>query len=200
MRSRRRGPEDDRSWRDVAMVAVDFETTTADAVAADPLSVGWVGLEQGRIQIGDAGYTLVAHRGEVPVESIRIHRLVPGELSEGVAPEELGDVLREAVDGRVLVAHGAAIEQTMLDRFDVSYDACLDTLGIVRTLDQRAGRTGADARLPEAARRYGVPKLAAHQAYTDALTTAMLLISLAGRVEAERGACTLSDLLLLARG
>lgn len=182
------------------MVAVDFETTTADADAADPLSVGWVGLEEGRVQIGDAGYTLVAHRGEVPVESIRIHRLVPGELSEGVAPEALGDVLREAVDGRVLVAHGAALERRMLDRFEVPYDACLDTLGIVRTLDQRAGRPGADARLPEAARRYGVPRLAAHQAHTDALTTAMLLITLAGRVEADRGSCTLSDLLLLARG
>lgn len=182
------------------MVAVDFETTTADADAAEPLSVGWVGLEEGRVQIGDAGYTLVAHRGEVPVESIRIHRLVPGELSEGVPPEALGEVLREAVDGRVLVAHGAALEQRMLDRFDVPYDACLDTLGIVRTLDRRAGRSGADARLPEAARRYGVPKLAAHQAHTDALTTAMLLITLAGRVEADRGRCTLTDLLLLARG
>ncbi|MEZ5093174.1 exonuclease domain-containing protein [Nocardioides sp.] len=199
MRSLRRAPSDDRSWRDVAMVALDFETTTADPDRAEPLSVGWVGLGDGRVRMAEAGYTLVDHRGEVPVESIRIHRLVPEELRAGVLPDELGDVLRGAVAERVLVAHGASLEQRLLDRWGVPYAASLDTLRIVRTLDRRAGRPTADARLPEAARRYGVPRLAAHQAFTDALTTALLLVSLAGRLEADRGRCTMSDLLLLSR-
>jgi DNA polymerase III subunit epsilon len=199
MRGLRRTPSDDRSWRELEMVALDFESTTADPQRAEPLSVGWVGLAEGRIRLGDAGYTLVDHPGEVPLESIRIHQLMPGELRAGLSPAELGEVLTDAVAGRVLVAHGAALEQAMLDRLGVPYAETLDTLRIVRNVDQRAGRPGADVRLTAAARRYGVPKLAAHQAFTDALTTAMLLITVAGSVEAERGRCTMSDLMLLGR-
>ncbi|MEZ5096224.1 MAG: hypothetical protein R2731_08900 [Nocardioides sp.] len=102
--------------------------------------------------------------------------------------------------GRYIVAHGAQLERALLDARGVSYAGWIDTLAVVRALDARAGRGAADARLPAAARRYAVPRLAAHQAFTDALTTALLLVSIAGQREVERGVCSIDDLVLLSRG
>jgi DNA polymerase III subunit epsilon len=188
-----------RPWREVDLVALDFETTTADPRRAEPLSVGWVGIRGGLVVCGDAGYTLVRHPGEVPVPSMRVHGLLPGQLLDGLDPAELGAWLDDAVDGRVLVAHGAALERSLLDRHDVGYAAVLDTLAIVRAVDARAGRSHADPRLPAATLRYGVPPLPAHHAFRDALGSALLLLSLAGTLEQERGEITLEDLLLLSR-
>lgn len=192
-------PDVRRSWREVDLVAVDFETTTADPRRAEPLSVGWVGISGGNVVCGDAGYTLVRHPGEVPVPSMRVHGLLPGQLLDGLDPAALGAWLDDAVDGRVLVAHGAALERSLLDRYGVGYSAVLDTLAIVRAVDTRAGRSHADPRLPAATLRYGVPPLPAHHAFRDALGSALLLLSLAGTLERERGEVTLEDLLLLSR-
>lgn len=196
---RRAKSTDARSWREAELVALDFESTSADAATAAPLSVGWVPIVDGRVRPGLGGYLLVDHPGEVPLASMRIHRLMPGELTDGVAPDELGDLLEPVLDGRVLVAHGAGLEQALLARLGVPYAATLDTLEIVRTLDSRAGHGRADPRLVAAARRYGVPTFTAHHAYRDALTTALLLVTLAGRREATGGSCLLDDLRRLGR-
>jgi DNA polymerase III subunit epsilon len=188
-----------RPWREVDLVALDFETTTADPRRAEPLSVGWVGIHRGHVVCGDAGYTLVRHPGEVPVPSMRVHGLLPGQLLDGLDPAHLGGWLDEAVDGRVLVAHGAGLERSLLDRYGVGYAGVLDTLAIVRAVDSRAGRSHADPRLPAATVRYGVPPLPAHHAFRDALGSALLLLTLAGTLERERDAVTLEDLLLLSR-
>lgn len=193
------GHPDRRDWRDAELVALDFETTTADPRRAEPLSAGWVGIAGGRVVCGDADYTLVRHPGEVPVSSMRVHGLLPGQLLDGLPPEDLAAWLAEAVDGRVLVAHGAALERALLDRLGVPYAGVVDTLALVRAVDARAGRSGADPRLPAATARYGVPALPAHHAFRDALGAALLLVSVAGRLEHERGRVTLEDLLLLSR-
>jgi DNA polymerase-3 subunit epsilon len=189
----------DHDWREADLVALDFETTTADPRRAEPLSAGWVGLARGRVVCGDAGYTLVRHAGEVPVASMRVHGLLPGQLLEGLPPEDLAAWLDDAVDGRVVVAHGAGLERALLDRHGVRYAGVVDTLRVVRAVDARAGRANADPRLPAATARYGVPGLPAHHAFRDALGSALLLVTIAGMLERERGRVTLEDLLLLSR-
>ncbi len=188
------------SWRERTYVAVDLETTTADPRRAKPLSLGWVRVREGRVRCGEAGYTLVRHHGPVPAASLPVHRLLPEHLGGGAAPDEVAAVLREALgqDG-VLLAHGAPLEQAVLRRLGVRPTSVVDTLNVVRRLDERAGRSGADPRLPAAARRWGVPPLTAHHAFSDALTTALLLLALAGSVEQQRGRCEARDLELLGR-
>lgn len=200
---RRRG-RDRRCWREAELLALDLETTSADPATAAVLSAGWVPMVNGRVRLAGAGYTTVAHPGEVPVTSVRIHRLLPGDLADGVAPDDLPGLLRPPLDGRVLVAHGAGLERGVLSRLGVTEsgvtgEAVVDTLAVVRAVDARAGRTGADPRLPAAARRWDVPAFTAHHAFHDALTTALLLLAVATRYETERGRCTVDDLLRLSR-
>lgn len=185
-------------WRGLDLVALDFETTGPDPRTAQPLSVGWVAIRDGRIVLGEGGYTLVRHEGEVPVASLRVHGLLPGQLRDGVPPDALPDLLAEAAEGRWLVAHGAALERRLLADRGVAVAGVLDTLTLVRRVDERAGRHRADPRLVAAARRYGLPALPAHHAFRDALSAALLLLAIVGRLEAERGHVSADDLRRLA--
>lgn len=186
---------DDRGWREVDYVAIDFETTRADPRQAEPLSVGWVLIRGGRVHVGHAGYHLVDHRGPIPLESMRIHGLLPGQLQGGLALEAVVGRLRPALADRVIVAHGAWIERALLDRLRIAHGGVIDTLALVRRLDDRAGRGTVAMTLDAVSRRFSVPTMRAHHAFGDALTTALLLVTLAGDIEQERGRCTVDDLL-----
>lgn len=201
MRNRGRGPGED--WRAARFVALDFEATSADPDRAAPLSAGWVVVEDGVVRCASAAYVLVGHRGEVPAPALPVHRLLPDDLADGESHARLAARLREVLDGAWLVAHGAGLEVGLLGRLGVDVGrACagvVDTLAVVRRLDARDGQRGADPRLVAAAARHGVPPLPAHHALRDALTTAMLLLVLAGREELRTGRCTTDELRLLSR-
>lgn len=190
---------DKRDWRDAEYVALDFETTSGDPRRAAPLSVGWVVVSRGRVRMSDAAYHLIDHDGQVPVASLQIHRLLPAELAGGLPADDLAARLRVALDGRVAVAHGSWIERALLKRMDVPRHGLIDTLALVRRLDEREGRRFESSSLSAVARRYGIPPLRAHHAFGDALTTALLLLALAGRLEQQRSRCIVDDLMKLGR-
>lgn len=196
MRFRR---SDDRDWRDVDLVAVDFETTTGDPRKAEPLSVGWVAVHGGRVRLADAGYRLVAHDGHLPRASLAIHELLPHQLRTGAPLREVATQLRDAVDGRIVVAHGAWIERALLGRLDIGHGGLIDTMALVRRLDERDGHPAGGRSLTATARRFGVTPMRAHHAFGDALTTALLLLVLAARVRRDRTHCPIDDLLRLGR-
>lgn len=191
---------DDRDWRDAQFVAVDFETTSGDPRTARPLSVGWVAIRNGRVRLGAAGYHIIAYDGHLPHESLPIHGLFPQQLSAGVELEHAAGRLRAAVADRIVVAHGAWIERALLGRLSGVQAGLVDTMAIVRRLDERVGSVAQPASLSATARRFGVPQLRAHHAFGDALTTALLLLVLATRIERERRGCVVGDLLRLGRG
>ena len=190
---------DDRDWRDVELVAVDFETTTGDPRKAEPLSVGWVAVHGGRVRLADAGYRLVAHDGHLPRASLPVHRLLPHQLRTGAPLHEVATQLRDAVGGRIVVAHGAWIERALLDRLDIGHGGLIDTMTLLRRLDERDGHAVRGQSLTAASRRFGVTPMRAHHAFGDALTTALLLLVLAARVRRDRPHCPIDDLLRLGR-
>lgn len=188
-----------QGWRDVRLVSVDLETTTADPREAEPLSAGWVAIEAGRVRLATADYRLLRHDGPLPAAGVGVHGLLPDDLADGEDPAAVARELADALDGGVLVAHGADLERAVLGRWGVEVPDSLDTLAMVRRIDEREGRPEADARLPSAGRRYGVPALPAHHAFRDALMAALLLVTLAGRLERQGRRVTLEDLRLLSR-
>jgi len=190
---------DRRDWRQAEFVALDFETTSGDPRRAAPLSVGWVVVGRGRVRLAQAGYHLIHHQGEVPLDSLRVHQLRPTELRGGLPLDAVATHLNRAVDNRVVVAHGAWIERALLDRMRVARGPLVDTLAVVRRLDARDGRGSQSMSLVELARRFGVPPLRTHHAFGDALTTALLLLVIAGRLERQRGRCIVDDLIRLGR-
>jgi DNA polymerase-3 subunit epsilon len=190
---------DDRDWRDAEFLALDFETTSGDPRRAEPLSVGWVVVANGRVRLSDATYHLIDHDGQVPVASLQIHRLLPADLVRGRTIDDVAARLRVALEGRVVVAHGSWIERALLKRMQVPRHALVDTLAIVRRLDARAGHRSGSTSLSAVARRSGVPPLRAHHAFGDALTTALLLLTLATDLERQRSRCIVDDLVRLGR-
>lgn len=190
---------DDRDWRAAELVAIDFEATTADPRQAQPLSVGWVVVRDGRVQLSAARYHVIAHDGAVPLAALPIHGLLPHDLRVGLPAEQAADEVRTAVADRIVVAHGAWIERALLRGYGAEHAGLVDTMAIIRRLDERAGTGGRPPSLSAAAQRFGVPPMRAHHAFGDALTTAMLLLVVATSIERQRYGCPVDDLLRLGR-
>ena len=183
-------------WRQVGFLVVDFETTSLDLRVAEPLSVGWVPVEGGRVRLAEAGYSLVRHDGEVPTESLQVHRILPADVATAPPPEQVGRALGRALAGRMLVAHAAGIELAMLRRCGLRVPAgeVVDTLRLSQRLDRLEHAPGRRPRtLPALAERLGLPVHRPHHAFGDALTTAELFLALACGLE-RHGAGRLADL------
>lgn len=186
-------------WRECEFVVVDFESTGLDPRRASPLSVGWVVVRHGRLCLADAGYTPIHWSGKsdgISHEAVAVHGLLPEDLAAAPAVTEVAAHLERMMTGRVLVAHGAYMELTLLRRVGVPMPRrrALDTIRLSQSLDRleeapvRASRT-----LSALSRRFGLPSHRPHHAFGDALTTGGLFLALATRLEGH-GAGRLADL------
>jgi DNA polymerase-3 subunit epsilon len=188
-----------RHWRDAEFLVIDFETTGLRLRRARPLSVGWVPVVGGRARMQGAGYSLIRHSGDVPEETLRIHRILPEYVATAPPLPDVTAHLRAALAGRFLVAHAAVIDLAMLRRFGIRERArhVLDTADLARGLDRIEHRHDLSRlRLPELAARVGLPTHRPHHAFGDALTTAGIFLALATHLE-RHGNARVQDLLRL---
>lgn len=174
---------------ELSLLAVDMETTGLDPRKDAILSIGWVPIEGTDIVLGGAGHVLVSGEqlGREGVgQSATIHGLTDDRLAAGVPLADAIERLLEALTGRVLVAHHAALETGFLAaacqrlwgvRPDV---AAIDTM----LLQQRIVAPGFDdeprrdeLRLWNARARFGLPITGAHDAVHDALSAAELYLA-----------------------
>jgi DNA polymerase-3 subunit epsilon len=188
-------------WDEVTYWALDLETGGLDAKVDPILAVGMVAVREGVIRLGEAYRTLVRppDAQAIGAASIQAHQLVWGEVKE--APP-VADVLRE-VDLRlrqgVLLVHQAAIDVAFLKRaYKASglrwpAPAVVDTVDLLVKVAQRSRFANPEAmnRMPElnlaaARRNAGLPDYQAHDAYTDAVSTAELFLWLRQKLGARR--------------
>lgn len=167
-------------------LAVDIETTGLDPRQDAILSIGWVALEGTAIDLATADYVLVRPDREVPEQSAVIHHITDEHAARGVDVGEALDALFRALDGRVLIAHHAALELGFLAR------ACerrygtrpplpvVDTLRLAETARRRAGRpvSAGGLRLHALRGDYNLPPRRSHDALLDALGAAELFAAL----------------------
>ncbi len=196
-------PPPGRDCREVRFLAVDLETTGLDAAADEILSVGWVALEGGRIDLGTAGHRLVAATRAV-APTAPLHRITDDVAASGAPPAEVLTELLRLLAGRVLVAHNAAFELQFLDA------ACrrafggpllvpaVDTLALaVGWLERRIPRERRpDLRLDAVRRRHNLPRYRAHDALADAVAAAELFLAQLAKRERAGGALPLRAVLL----
>jgi DNA polymerase-3 subunit epsilon len=192
-------------WESITYWALDLETGGLDPRADPILSVGMLPVRQGAIRLGE-GYESLVRPDEARVidpDSIRAHHLLPGDVRE--APP-LDVVLRE-VDRRIregaLLVHQAALDVPFLRRayrragLRWPSPPVVDTVVLLLKAARRARFVDPDAsdhepelNLSKARRHLGLPDYGAHDALTDAISTAELFLVLRRQLAAR----TLRDL------
>ena len=165
-------------------LAVDLELTGLDPARDRIVAMGWVPIDRGRIRLGAARH--IVTRAERSVgDSAAVHELLDREVAEGVAPEAALAELFEAATGRVWVFHHAPLDVAFLKAACEHWTglrppfALLDTMALERRRRERRNlplRQG-DLQLGALREEYHLPPYRAHNALTDALATAELLLA-----------------------
>ncbi len=172
---------------DLPLLAIDLETTGLDAESDRILSIGFVPVDGREIRLGGAREIVVrAGSGEGVGDSATVHGLTDDVVAAGVPLSDALAATLRALEGRVLLAHHAAIETGFLAR------ACerafgsrplfvaVDTVLLGRELlapgdeDVPPGRLRLDALRSQ----FGLPRYRAHNALSDALACGELYLAL----------------------
>lgn len=179
-------------WRELEFTVIDLETTGLNRLRDEIVSFATVSVSNGRVSLADARYELVRPRRMPGEETSRIHGLREADLIEAPPLEDLLDVLLEAMAGRILVAHVAAIEVGFLsealaasglrmrNRFVDTAELALELSRLRRERPPEKEPIG----LSELARSLSLPVHRRHTADGDALTTAQAFIALATHLDA----------------
>ena len=186
------------AFADAEFVSLDIETTSLDASNADMLSVGWVVIRRGRVDLSTAESYIVRPSGEVG-DSASVHGLTDTVVGSGLGWSAVLGMIVEVLTGRILLVHHAGLDKALLDRMCMnSYGARLlvpvvDTLALEhRRMQQKHHIEIKKAlRLSDLRELYNLPRYIAHDCLVDAIATAELLIAIA----AHRGETTVGDLL-----
>ncbi|MEY6435548.1 exonuclease domain-containing protein [Corynebacterium pseudotuberculosis] len=170
-------------------LAVDMETTALLPTEGKILSIGWVPIEDGRVQLADAGHVFIRPENlehDSVGNSAALHNITDTMLAEGESEHSAMEMLLSSLRGRVLLAHFAPIELRFGDAacrrhfgapLRVPY---VDTMELERRHMERMGTypRGEDLRLARVRKRYGLPHYRSHNALTDALACAELYLAL----------------------
>jgi DNA polymerase-3 subunit epsilon len=167
------------------LVSLDIETTGLDANSDEMLSVGWVIVRRGKVDLSSARSYLVCPRGGVG-ESASIHGLTDTIVGEGHDADVVLDKIIAELAGRALLVHHAGLDKALLDRM------CRERFGVpllipfVDTLALELRRHNRrhhidekkSLRLGELRAAYRLPRYNAHDCLVDAIATAELLIAM----------------------
>ncbi|MGE6124908.1 3'-5' exonuclease [Aeromonas rivipollensis] len=165
------------------MLVLDMETSGLDPAQDRILSMGWIPVVEGTLRLGESCHHYLASAA-VSAESSVIHHITPQALYGGLDERDALSTLLEAMTGRLLVAHGAAIERRFLTallarHYGIEHELplpWLDTLALERSLLCNRQEHRVDYRLSEIRKRRGLPPYLAHNALADAVATGELLL------------------------
>lgn len=179
---------------ELELLALDLETDGLDPQQSSILQVGFVPLRLGvdpaggasGISLAGAGQVLVAGSGALDASSVVVHGITDERSADGVSLEAALERTLDALHGRVLVAHCASVERSFLDR------ACRRVAGApfvgaticTLELERRwfpGPRTADGLRLGKLRSSHQLPHYPAHDALSDALACAELLLAQVAR-------------------
>lgn len=190
------------NWRRARFSVIDVETTGLDLRHDEIVSIGVVDVVRARIE-ANRWYQVVRPSRPIETEAMKIHALTEHELASAPPIDAVIQELRARIRGSILVAHAAWVERAFLDRAlrplgERLPRGLVDTAALTRAVGIR-GEAGHEPHLETLARDLGVPVHTPHHALGDAMTTALVLLVLASRLERERGRLDVKDLIELSR-
>lgn len=168
--------------KNTPLLAVDFETTGLNFNKDQLLSMGSLQIKDFEIQLTSAQHILIKSAKELSPENVVIHKITDDQLEIGMDLESALDLLIKMLTGKVLVAHHAIIEASFLNKACLQIYGCgfmvpvLDTLAIeAQFLAKDQHQNGLT--LSQCSKRYNLPQYKMHDALSDALSCAELLLA-----------------------
>lgn len=197
-------PEQKTPLRDVPCLAIDIETSGLDPKNSALLSVGFVPVCNGVIDLSEARSFVVADTRELSSESASsrvgqsavVHHLTDDDLSAGIAVSDVLEEVFAALTGRIIVAHFAQIETSFLRTLANHTWGIAPDLVAIDTMELQArivapgfdDEPNRDAlRLWSARSYFGLPEVEAHNALGDALACAELFLAQTSELARQRG-------------
>ena len=180
--------------------ALDLETGGLDARHDPILSVGMVPIRAGVIRLGESFSTLIRPDPGRPIrpESVRAHQLLAGDLRKSPPLHAVLLEVDRRLEGGVLLVHNRGIDLPFLKGGHARTGLPWKKPRVVDTVDlivraatrRRLFRPGEEEmpslNLSEARRVHGLPEYGAHDALTDAVSTAELFLVLRQVIGAKR--------------
>lgn len=191
----------DAPWRTQEFLALDFETTGLDLRRDHIVAYGAVPVVEGRIRAAGALSGLVKPHKAMSDDALRIHCLHQRDLESAPPLSAAVAHLLPALTGRVVIAHCSWIERALLRRAMAKtstaryHSRMVDTEVLARHALSLPDEGTHAISLEWLACKLGMPVHTPHLALGDAMTTAEVFLALAHRLEAQRGALTVRQLL-----
>lgn len=193
------------NWRDAEYCVIDLETTGLDFKNDEIISMGAVSIQSGRV-ITQANYYQQVRPTQIPSpSSIQIHGIRAVDLADAPPIDVVFPQFADRLRGRVLVAHAAWVENAFLKDHlhELNLDfskRLIDTAGLARVCNVVDADSVHEPSLEHLARSLKLPVYSPHHALGDALTTAIIFLALATKLESagrEKGesVLTLKELL-----
>lgn len=172
-------------FADAQIVSLDIETTGIDAASVDMLSVGWVLIRNGTVDLSSAETYIVKPGGDVG-PSASVHGLTDTMVESGHPWSIVFDKIVEALIGRALLVHHAGLDKSLLDRLcrtrfgSPLLVPVIDTLALEQRRQRRRHHVDGkpSLRLADVRESYNLPWYNAHDCLVDAIATAELLIAM----------------------
>jgi len=166
-------------------VVIDTETSGLDAARDRLLTIGAVGVADGRIVPADSFHAVLGQHAPAVGDDILIHRVGTGEQSAGGDPAQVLDAFRHWCGTRWAVGFHAGFDRHMLerrlrelDRPPMQLAGWIDLAVLAPVLfPERAGIESLDDWLTS----FGITGCDRHNALGDAFATAALLLPVLGR-------------------
>ena len=172
-------PPDDR------VVCLDTEATGLDPRRDQLLSIAALPVAGDRVLTSEALHLSVRPEGPVNPDSIRIHGLRRRDLEEGLPPEAAMDRLLHFIGPRPLLGYYLAFDCALIERIARPRlggplpNERIEVSGLYHDAKQAVIPQGfVDLRFESIRRDLGIPDLGRHDAFADALTTALMYIKL----------------------
>jgi DNA polymerase III subunit epsilon len=174
-------------------VAIDCETTGLNVRTDDVIAIAAIRIRGNRILTSEHFEAIVRPESDMRAEAIKIHRLRQSDVEQAPLIWKTVRSFLHFIGGRPLVGYYVDFDIAMLDKYVLPIVGIelpnrrieVSRLYYERKYGDAPPNTAIDLSFAAILRDLGVPALAQHDAFDDALMTAMMFVQLRGL--AQRG-------------
>ncbi|XZG71196.1 3'-5' exonuclease [Chitinibacteraceae bacterium HSL-7] len=166
-------------------VSLDLETTGLDPKRDEIIAIAAVRVVNRRVLAGERLELSVCPQTPIPAASIRIHQLRQQDVADGLAVQDALALLLDFIGPRPLIGYNLAFDMAVINRHLQPWlgvrltNVQIDVAHLYRKrMDRSPYHSEIDLGFEAICRELALPHLARHNAFNDALLTALAYLKL----------------------